>query len=205
VHPELDHARFPTVAEYLAGLPQGLDSHPACLAKASLYRGLLDDCPLVDRAGLPAVLVDLVEHMRPVNTWIPEVQSHAVLLAVYDRSFADEQRFAAFCFEAQRRLWRSKIYSMLMRWTSPQRLLATASKRWEVFHRGSSLHAEAFTEGRATLHLEHPPGLYDRVSRVGLTEGLRAALSMTTQYTSSLVPLDASPTGARWAASWSPR
>jgi hypothetical protein len=200
---DLDRARYPIVAEYLAGVPNGLDGHPQCSAKASLYRFVLDERPLADTDGLPGVLAELVDHPRPVNTWIPEVHSHALMLAVYDRSFGDVDRFAAFCYETQRKLWASKIYVVLMRWTSPQRLLSTGSARWQLFHRGSTLKIEARDDDRATLRLEHPAGLYDHISRVGLTEGLRAALDMSTRYRCSIEQVDASPTGARWTATWS--
>lgn len=201
---EIDPARYPQVAAYLASLPEGLASHPECMAKASLYRHVLDESPLPDQDGLPEVLADLLAHPRPVNTWIPEVYSHSLLLSEYDRVFPDERRFAAFCYETQRKLWSTKVYAMLMRWSSPQRLLASGSQRWGVFHRGSTLDFESAGEGRATLRLAHPFGLYDRLSRVGLVQGLRAAMDMSTRYRWSLVELGASPTGASWETTWVP-
>lgn len=199
----IDAARFPTAGEYLAALPDGLDSYPECMAKASLYRAVLEDLPLEWTTELPAVMRELVAHPRPVNTWISEVHSLALMLAVYDRSFGDSDRFATFCYESQRKLWASKIYAVLMRWTSPHRLLSTGSQRWTLFHRGSTLNVEMATDGQAVVRLDHPVGLYDRVSRIGLTEGLRAALDMSTRYRSSIAEVDSSPTGARWIATWS--
>ena len=43
--------RFPTLAHYLSVLPQGLDSYPQYVAKASLLRSILDDHPLTQFAS----------------------------------------------------------------------------------------------------------------------------------------------------------
>ena len=57
--------RFPTLANYLSALPQGLDSYPQHLAKASLLRSILDDLPVRPFAAeLPSALREEVELQR---------------------------------------------------------------------------------------------------------------------------------------------
>ena len=69
--------RFPALEEYIAGLPDGLASHPQCQAKASLYRSLIDTKGLEpdDVDALPPDLRSLVIHPVPISSWIPEVHS----------------------------------------------------------------------------------------------------------------------------------
>jgi hypothetical protein len=196
---QLDAARFPVTAAYLAVLPAGLDSYPQCQAKASLYRALVDD---MTADGLPAPLRDLVVQPRPVTAWISEVHTHALLLAHYDMHGHDPASFAAFTYATQRALWSSKLYSILMKLLAPARMLAGASTRWSQFHRGTELHATPTDVGRAELVLRHPPLLYDAISLIGLTEGLRAALDVS-RVTSQLTMVASDELGARWQVSWS--
>jgi hypothetical protein len=201
----IDPDRYPTAAAYVAALPSGLASYVDCTAKASLYRTVFDGRPIDTTEGLPAEIVDLVEHPRPVNTWIPEVHSHALMLAVFDRGFASVDEFAQFAYDTQHKLFASKIYAVLMRWTSPKRMLATASQRWELFHRGTTLRIDDAGESWARLSLRTPPHLYDHVSRRGLTEGFRAALEMSSRFRCEIELVEDSPTVAQWRAAWTPR
>jgi hypothetical protein len=201
---QVDAARFPCVAEYLAGLPEGLDSHPDCLAKASLYRSLLDGRSLrgADVATLPDPMRKLIEDPPPISTWIPEVHSHSVMLAVCDLCFADVDAFARYAYVTQRRLFEGRLYRALFRFAAPPMLLRGAALRWGGFHRGSQLLVESMQAERATIRLRHPPHLYDAISRRGLREGLRAILGLTRATNAAIEELDASPTGARVQVSW---
>ena len=142
----------PQLRAYLERLPDGLASYPGCLAKASLYRSIIEELPL-DDTRLPEPLQDLLRRPRAVSEWIPEVHSHAVLLAQYDQRFTALPEFAAHCYAAQRRLWDSKIYAFMMRLMSPVRLLASTSQRWGQFHRGTELVAERSGEGAGADHV----------------------------------------------------
>ena len=190
----------PALAGYLGRLPEGIDSYPECRAKASLYRGLLDTLPLT-ATELPRALVELIEHPRPVTDWIPEVHSHAILLAQYDEHFVDEASYFAHCFASQRRLWSSKLYSFMMRFVSPARMVASVSQRWSQFHRGSSLTASAVDAAGADVLLETPPDVYCPLSLGALTEGLRAVLDRSA-IAATIELVESSPTGGRWRASW---
>lgn len=196
---ELDVARFPATAAYLAVLPAGLDSHPSCQAKASLYRAFVAET-VPD--GLPAALQDLMVRPRPVTSWIPEVHSHALLLAHYDLQGHDHASFAKFTYDSQHALWTSKLYSFLMKLIAPSRLLAGTSTRWSQFHRGSELGATALAPGVAELVLRCPAHLYDEISILGLTEGLRAVLDVS-RVPSQLAMVASDLHGARWRVQWS--
>ena len=174
----VDDAGFPNVARYLAGLPNGIDSYPGCLAKASLFRSMVDRSPLVGIGPdeLPPVIVALLDDPPPVTAWIPEAHSHALLLAVYDRNFRSERAFATWCYQAQRELFEGPLYRFMFLVVSPMLLLRGAERRWRTFHRGSQLRVERTGSKSAHLTLTYPGALWDDVSLVGLCEGLRAAI-----------------------------
>lgn len=195
---EVDATQLPATAAYLAALPAGLASHPECQAKASLYRAFVGE-----RAppGLPDELVDLMQHPRPVTAWIPEVHSHALLLAHYDMHGHDHASFARFTYDSQTELWNSKLYAFLMKLVSPARLIASAGQRWAQFHRGSELTANELGPYEGELVLRHPSGLYDEISLIGLTEGLRAVLDVS-RVPSRLRLVHHDDLGARWHVEW---
>ncbi len=189
--------------EYIERLSAGLDSYPECRAKASLYRSMLASRP-VDPEPLPPPLRDLVERPRPVSDWISEVHSHALMLALFDQHFGDRERFRQFCYDEQHKLWGSKLYAFMMRFVSPQRLIASASQRWEHFHRGTTFRATAGAgPDSAEMLLEGPPHVYDDITLLGLTEGLRALLDRSA-IASTITLVEWNATQARWVAQWRP-
>lgn len=188
---------------YIDRLAAGLDSYPECRAKASLYRSMLASRP-VDPEPLPAPLRDLVERPRPVSDWIAEVHSHALMLALFDQHFDDRESFRQFCYQEQSKLWSSKLYAFMMRFVSPQRLIASASARWEHFHRGTTLRATpGAAPHSAEMVLEGPAHVYDEITLLGLTEGVRALLDRSA-IDSTLTLVEWSATQARWVVHWKP-
>lgn len=190
----------PRLRAYLEGLPDGLGSYPECRAKASLYRSVIEASPL-DAAQVPEGLRDLLRRPRPVTDWIPEVHSHAILIAQCDQRFVDLPGFAKHCYDVQRALWASKIYAFMMRFVSPVRLLASTSQRWGQFHRGSELVSTRVGEDSAELRLIAPPRVYDEITMIGLTEGIRALLDCGSTP-SELTLLERDATGGRWSVRW---
>lgn len=190
----------PRLRAYLEGLPAGLESYPECRAKASLYRSVIEPLPL-DAAQVPEPLRDLLRRPRPVTDWIPEVHSHAILIAQCDQRFSDLPGFARHCYAAQRALWASKIYAFMMRFISPGRLLASTSQRWGQFHRGSELVSIREGEDSAILRLTAPAYVYDEIAMIGLTEGMRAMLDCGSTP-SKLTLIERGPGGGCWTVRW---
>ncbi|MBL4688653.1 MAG: hypothetical protein JKY37_28960 [Nannocystaceae bacterium] len=175
--------KFPTTAAYIAALPDGLESHPDCRAKASLYRTVVDGSALstADAAELPQVLRTLVVEPALVSSWISEVHSHALMLAVYDRQFGDIEAFAQHAYLRQRELFAGPLYAVAFKLVSPALLIKTAALRWRLFHRGGmSFRSQDITADQARVRLEYPEGVYEPVLRRALCEALRAALDLST-------------------------
>lgn len=203
MHPSrVDPARHPALAHYLAGLPHGLDSHPECAAKASLTRQILAARPLELADDLPSVLLDLAAHPPPTSAWIPEVHHRALLMLLYDQEFRSLEAYERFTYEMQLRLWSSRLYAVLLRWTSAPRLLSSVSQRWAQLRRGTTLRCERIEEAGATAVLEFPQGLYDEIGIVGVTAGFRAVMAMSSRHESEVRLLERSDRGARWSVSW---
>lgn len=173
----LDAARYPSVAAYLARIPGGLAAHPECVAKASLFRSIVDDKPLRDLKGLPPAIVELILHPPPPTAWVPEVHFRALMRAVYDTHFASRPDFYRWAYEAQRRLFDGPLYRILFAMVSPERVAVTAEARWGKFHKGFTLDAK-IQKGLLHVVLGHPSFLADAFDHHATLEGVRAALEL---------------------------
>lgn len=202
--PMIDADHFPTLAAYLEGLPDGIDSHPECQAKASLYRTALDTAPLPDAdiPRLPPPLVALLEHPAPVSSWIPEVHNHALLIAIYDRVFADLEAFAKHSYASQRALFEGPLYSIAFRLASPELLIKTAALRWKMFHRGITFKPITDGPGHGRVRLDYPPGMYDRVLLRTLCEAIRAILDLSTAKDAEVETASCDRTTATLSCRW---
>lgn len=200
----LDADYYPTLAAYLEGLPDGIDSHPGCVAKASLYRAVLDVKPLSsdDKKRLPKPLVELLDHPVPVSSWIPEVHSHAMMLAIYDRAFTDIEAFAKHAYESQRALFTGPLYSIALRIASPELLIKTAAVRWKLFHRGMTFKPVADGNGFGRVKLEYPLGVYEPILLRALCEAIRAILELSTAKDATVEVADCQPTHATLTVQW---
>jgi len=200
----LDTDHYPTLAAYLDGLPDGIDSHPACQAKASLHRSALETAPLPveDIARLPNALIELLEHPVPVSSWIPEVHNHALLLAIYDRVFVDIEAFARHAYSTQRALFEGPLYAIAFRIASPELLIKTAGLRWRMFHRGITFKPVMDGKGHGRVQLDFPAGIYHPVLLRSLCEALRATLELATAKDAQVETARCGSTTATLSCRW---
>lgn len=195
-------AALPSLSSYLDSLPNGLDSYPEARAKASLYRSVLDaDAPL-DVARLPAPLQHLITEPAPVSSWIPEVHSHAILLAVRDLRFSSDNAFIRFSYDRQRTLFSGRLYRVMLALASPSMLLRTAALRWRSFHRGSLFTVEDANATSARIRVDHPPGLWDGLLADAMAAGLRAVLDLSGAQDSHLSVYEQETDHLRMRGTW---
>lgn len=173
-----DRQRFPTLAAYLDRLPQGFRSYPECQAKCSLLMSAIEDYSLVPcLPGLPADLVDLVQHPPPRVHWIPQVYFRAALRAIRDEYFGSAADFVAWSYGAQHRMLGGPLYRILFSLIGPERLLRNVQSRWAHFHCGITLDTQVngrCVEGR----FRFPKHMYDRLDLEATMQGFRAALEL---------------------------
>jgi hypothetical protein len=174
-------ARFATLARYTEALPQGLESYPGARAKGAIVRQLLLDpvhpLPLGD--GLPPHLEELIRKPPSVNDWVPLVDLCALHAAAFDCAFAEEGGLSAYeewTFQRDLQLLKAPVYRSLIAVRRPERLLTNHAARWSAFHRGSSVHVMAVTDGKIAVRLSYPPHSWPKVSRIALGAAFRAAV-----------------------------
>lgn len=201
----IDKERFPRVAAYLAGLPDGLDSHPTCLAKGTLVRtfvsGLAPD--RVKGAGLPPAIEALLAVLPANSAWLSEVQTWAGIYA-----FADLQELTGWKWDGWVRaknleLYTNPVLRLVMNFTSPSLAVPLASAYWGTVHRGSRLSVLEKAADRATLSLDYPPRLFDETAARALGIAFGCAFELSHAKTRSLAFDGWTPTRSLYRASWS--
>ncbi|HWB76931.1 MAG TPA: hypothetical protein VG755_18315 [Nannocystaceae bacterium] len=194
-------AQFPRLAAFVDGLPQGLDSYPEHGTKSALLRSLTTDELVGHASSLPAAIAELVRNPPPLSAWVRQTHAHAVVALARDVLFTSDRAFAQHCYDGQRALFSSRIYLLLMRCTSPGRLLTTAEKRWSQFNRGCTIRTDVFAGG-AHIWVDHPPGMFEATSRTALTQALRATLDLSSARSTELTLVDASSEQTELLARW---
>jgi hypothetical protein len=197
-----DTAVGPSYTRYLASLPGGLATHPDAQAKASLVRAFLEGQPADVLRRLPEPLQPLVREPPIENAWIPEVQFCAFFHALCEALGHLPAARAAWIRSRNQSLFSGPLYRLLMTVASPERVLREAARRWGVFHRGSALDFEGFSDDGARVRLAFPPGLFDAFMLDAFSEAFAAALE-SARAKDPLVQVEASGPGfARFVARW---
>lgn len=156
----LDPGRFPRLAEYIARLPEGLDSYPECRAKGTLVVTALEGHDL-ERIGddLPPQVLEMLRDPPATGIWVPGTMSDAVFYAIVDAFYPTEEEVFEWTRERTRRTSESRLYRALARVASPKTLLRMASAAHGLFQRGTELDA-TYGHNEATIRLTHPPHLH---------------------------------------------
>lgn len=173
----------PSVARYLALLPEGLASFPEAQAKGAILREVIDDrLYRIEPASLPRELAALYRDPPTVSQWCPEVHFNALVLAVHDQYFAGADGEAAFdrwAYDRNRRMLDKPLYRILFSVASPSHLLHGVKRRWSAFRRGTELRVDSLDGTEGWLSLTHPPHLVTDLEARGLAGALRAALELS--------------------------
>ena len=168
---------FPRLHRYVAQLADGLDSYPECRAKASVHRGVIE-LSARQLEGLPPVLQALVDDPPPANTWIPQCQTLALVLAAIELQENDEQHEHAWTQRAAAHVFDSPMYRILMWASTPRLLFKGANLRWSAFFKGSSLEA-VLGDRTAEIILSCPATLFSQDVAEVFEDVLKAAANFT--------------------------
>jgi hypothetical protein len=188
---------------YLSRLPGGLDAHPACRAKGSLVRNLVDDVAAqLVLAELPAPLRSLAEDPPVETEWVPEVHFVALLLALADHRALTDLQTLAWVRERNRLMFASPLYRMLIAVASPASLLRIGAGRWANFHRGSTLEVEGIADDGVRVVLRYPPGLFDRLLLRIFAESFGVALELSRGRDPRVRLEEERPGFARYRGTW---
>lgn len=189
------------LTRYLGGLPEGLDSHPSCLAKGSVFRAMVDGAGL-DAGGLPGPLRRYLLDPPIPSEWLPEVHLAALLLGAADQLDLDGPGLFAWARHRNRGLFEGTLYRALMALVPPARLARFAPMRWAAFHRGSALELGRVDDEGLRAHLAFPPGLYDATVLEAYRAAFAAALEASGARQVEVATEAITPTAAHFRARW---
>jgi hypothetical protein len=193
---------FPRLANYLAGLPEGLKSYPACLAKGSLLRIALEKVARRgDYSDLPKQISAVLDTPPLPTTWIPEVVSVAAHYAVADGENLSDDDVVAWNARSLDSLGRSAMYRAITLVASPALLVRAAPVSWRILHRGIELTARAAAE-HAEIVLTHPPRLWPSLVHEVTAAGFRVAIAAAGGKAARVDITRCTDTGASYAATW---
>lgn len=126
---------------------------------------------------LPKSLSRLLNGRFTVSEWLSEVHVTAVYVAIADLNFSSDDSFIDRVQEANRSLFRSPLYKLLMWVISPAYMVKHAGPRWGTFHRGIKLHSEMKPSGHGALcRLEFQPALVPPLIVRAYVTAVQAAL-----------------------------
>jgi hypothetical protein len=195
--------KYPRVLRYLAGLPQGLRTHPTCVQKASVFRQFIQLAPESWGSDLPAPLDAMMDDPPPLAAWIPEVHATAVYLAIVDaRGWADKD-FVEQALTMNRELLQGPLYRILMTVFSPSRLVRGASNRWAAMHRGIELSAEMDGSTSGLFNLRFPRRLVPTLIAQCYATGFQAALEMASAKRVTVSLVTSTDEDAAYRCDWS--
>lgn len=194
---------FPRVERYLARMPRGLDSHPECMIKASVFRVFTDSRSIRhfpwDEA--PPPIAKLLRTPVPYTEWLPEVQVMATTLALADHHKLSDAETVRWFHEANASLLNNRMYRAFMSLASPSMLIRAAPRAWSMFHRGSGF--GVVQDGHeAQVTLRFAPYLYCDLVQRGLGEAIKIALTMSRAKTIDVELVGATPRSCEYKLVW---
>ena len=195
---------FSRLREYVAQLPDGLDSYPDCVAKGSIARLALREFEWREvYETLPEPLREGLRHRPLPSAWLPEVHSVALHMAAADAEGLSMEDVLRWSHESNTRLAESPMYRIVAAVASPAILLRTAALSWRLLHRGVSLSIESQASGRTEAAIEHPPHLWNELVHLSTAQGLRAAVEAAGGREVRAELADYVPERGRYVLTWS--
>ncbi len=200
----LDSHRFPTAAEYLENLPNGLDSFPTCQIHWGVFETLNTNFPTIkDESSLPLRLRAILNQQE--GPWFPEVAGNVLYLMVRDMHDNDEQ-FLDWNHKNIERLCGGPILRGLMAVLSTSLVAMGAARRWSSYHRGTEMIASAIEpqgERLVTMaKLNFPAGLFTPLMLQQHRSTFCAALQFARARVPEVMLADRTATAAIYRASW---
>ena len=130
---------FPNLTKYIDSLPQGLDSYPEAMQKASVTHSLFKAWPgIVQHAhALPLPLQNLVMNPPPASLWVPAVHAYALwVLTSQVHTGGDPACFSALSLAIDRDVLSMPIYGMIFRVLGERLTVRAVGVAFSSFHRG---------------------------------------------------------------------
>lgn len=195
--------RYPRFAAYVDGLPQGLDSHPECITKASLALMLVRGIPQPPPS--PQEVPDPLRRYLsapPSGMWVPEVEAMALSLLVADHYRMTDRQHREWIKARNRGFFSSLMYRAVMSFLSPQSLMTKATARWAAVHRGSTFTVKFVGPRDVDGILTFPHRLFPKIALEQLTAVFAAALENSNAHNTEVVLAEATDTRGVFHGRW---
>ncbi|MEM6956036.1 MAG: hypothetical protein AAF645_10120 [Myxococcota bacterium] len=199
----IDSERFPSLADYIARLPDGLASYPECQSKGSLLLSAVLDQDLDEiTEGLPPVLVNVMRAPPPAGVWVSAVLSDAAFHAVCDRVYATDDAMLAWCRERTMMMATNPLYRAFFRVSGPRVLFKMSMHSHRLFQRGTDLEIETLEPNRVVSRMTHPPHLHSRLNQLSNVSLFEAIAELTGGKNVKATMLERGPTEALYECTW---
>ncbi len=203
---KVDPSRYPYLARYIAGLPEGLWSYPECLVRTEVHEPVRQDFPqLAELEDLPLRLTEFLSGEYQAD-WMGEVIGGALSMLVRDVIFNDDATLYRWRYDEMTKLFKKPVYRVLMFLMSPGAILKSATRKWSAFHMGSKLTpGEGTTQGNritSASTLDFPAGLFNQTYATLVATTYQAGLDCSRARDAKVVVTGLSATQSVFEASW---
>ena len=191
---------------YLARLPDGADSYPDVVVKASTFTAALADKPIpVGRFKIPPSVQKLIVTPPLVSAWVPEVHMVSIFKMIGDYHFEGRGGTPAFLdwvYEQNQKLLGGKLYRALFFFLTADHVFRGVEQRWSAFRRGSTLSVVSRSNSHAIFEFRYPRYMLDDDGLLAIGTALRAAGEMAGAKSTQIQLVDASPTCGHIRLDW---
>lgn len=177
--PSLDAAVFPRTAAYLASLPEGLVSYPACETRREYSDFIAKDFPqAAQHPKLPPSIAQAISFETDKRGWIPDVHCLLHMHIIWDLYFDSKAAFMA-----QHYVWCKKscdhpLYKAAMYCISPKLSMIALRALWSRFNLGTHVTSrEGPSPNSRYVTLSHPDGMYDAFNVEAIFVAIQAMVS----------------------------
>lgn len=204
----LEYAAFvwSRLERYLARLPDGVDSYPDVVVKASTFTAAVADKPLpIGRGQVPAPIEKLILNPPLVSAWVPEVHMVAIFKMIGDYHFEGRggtHAFLDWMHDQNHKLLGGKLYRTLFYFLTVDHVFRGIEYRWSAFRRGTTLAATERSDHHAVFELRYPRHLLDDEGLLAIGMALRAAGEVAGAKQTTLNLVDVSPTSGHVRLDW---
>jgi hypothetical protein len=192
-----------SLSTFIAGLPDGLESHPACQVKGTVVRSFLLGSvrgAALQAAALPHPVAELVQAPPLNSVWVSEVHFFGALLAVRDLMGGPAWR--QWCEERCLQALTNPVLRLVMNFTSAEMLLSLSHAYWSMTHRGSKLVTVERSSHAATAAFEHAHGLVTPDVGEFLAIALAVPLTLSRAKSPCVIVSSYAPTRTMFKATW---
>jgi hypothetical protein len=191
---------------YLARLPDGVNSYPDVVVKASTFTAALADKPIPIRRGqVPAPIEKLILTPPLVSAWVPEVHMVSIFKMIGDYHFEGRGGTPAFLdwvYEQNRQLLGGKLYRALFFFLTAEHVFRGVEQRWSAFRRGSSLSVTSRSNRHAIFQFQYPRHMLDDEGLLAIGTALRAAGEVAGAKRTEIQLVDVTPTLGHVRLDW---